>query len=238
MSRFPTTRWTLISEARLDESGDARRALADLCKAYWRPLYDFVRANHVGPEDAKDLVQGFFVGFLARDDIRSVDGSLGRFRSYLMGAMRHHLADERDRASAHKRGGDSVHLSLDLDFDDGERHFRSLSSSEPNPERLFHRQWARTVLDRVLVRLRSEHVRAGRLERYEILIDYIVGPNEGEGYSRAAGRLGISDGAAKVAAHRLRRSYVEVLRKEIAETVATPEDVEGELRFLLDALGA
>jgi RNA polymerase sigma-70 factor (ECF subfamily) len=237
VSRFPTTRWTLIAEARLDESREARRALEELCAAYWRPLYDFVRARGLGAEDAQDVVQGFFAEFLARDDIRAVDGARGRFRSYLMGAVRNYLSDARDRLRALKRGGHVAHVPLELDFDDGERRYRVLLSPELDPERLFDRQWARTVLDRVLGRLRGDHVKAGQLERYEVLIDHVVGSMAGEGYADAASRLGLSEGAAKVAAHRLRKRYLEVLREEIADTVSDPREVDAEIRYLLQALG-
>lgn len=237
MSRFPTTRWTLISEARLDESREARQALEELCTAYWRPLYDFVRASGLDAVDAQDAVQGFFAVFLAREDLHAVDSERGRFRSYLAGAMRNFLSDTRDRDRALKRGGRVTHVPLELDFEDGERRFRALPSPDPDPERLFDRQWARTVLDRVLDRLRGDHDRAGQLERYEVLIDHVVGPMSGEGYSGAASKLRISEGAAKVAAHRLRSRYLEALREEIADTVADSTEVDAEIRYLLRALG-
>ena len=158
-ARFLTTRWSLVRGAR-GSSADARAALEELCRIYWYPLYAYVRRGGTAAEDARDLVQGFFAGFLARDSIAGLSEEGGRFRSYLLGALRHHVANERERSRALKRGGGEAPLPLELDGAE-ERYAREPADPE-TPETLYARKWALTVLERVLERLRSEQEERGR----------------------------------------------------------------------------
>lgn len=236
MARFPTTRWTLVVGADSSHSPEAREALAALCEAYWRPLYAFVRSRGYGAEDARDLVQGFFARFLAHDDVRRADREKGRFRSYLLGALVHHLSDEDDRARAAKRGGGVEDLPLELDFEDGERRYVDPPSPDPDPQRVYERRWALELLDRVLERLRGRYEEAGQSERFEALVHHVTGQAGPVSYRDLAERLGLTESAIKVSVHRLRARYAELLRREVADTVADPRDVEGELRYLVRVL--
>jgi RNA polymerase sigma-70 factor (ECF subfamily) len=236
VSRFPTTRWTLIVDADSADSVSAREALTELCDIYWHPLYVFVRGMGHSIEDAQDLIQGFFAKFLAAGSIRSVDRSKGRFRSYVLTAVKRYIIDERARAAARKRGGDVAMVPLDVDFAEGERAYRLLAAEGVEPDRLYDRKWALLLLHRVLLRLRAEYDRSEQSERYDVLIPYVTGDREGATYTEAARRLDLSEGAVRVAVHRLRKRYFEALRLEVADTVRDESDIEGELRYLLAAL--
>jgi RNA polymerase sigma-70 factor (ECF subfamily) len=233
--RFPTTQWTLVIRADRD-SPQARAALAQLCEAYWQPLYVLVRMKGHGVEDAQDLVQGFFARFLSKDHLRVVDRDKGRFRSYLLGALNHFMSDERDRARAAKRGGGAVDLPIDLDFEAVERQYGIRAPSTGNPERAYDRKWALALLDRVVQRLRDEYAQAGHSDRYERLIPFVTGDSTPMSFRQAGELLGISEGAARVAAHRLKQRYKEAVREEVAATTSSESETEKELRHLLDVL--
>ncbi len=233
--RFATTRWSIVVAAAGDESTEGRAALESLCTAYWFPLYAFVRRQGEGVQSAQDLVQGFFAELLEKDYLAQADRERGRFRTFLITAFRHFASKEREKARALKRGGGKTTLSLD--FTDGESRYLREPADERTPERLFERRWALTLLDEALSRLRAEHRSAGREDLFEALRGTIVpGGGEAEPYAALGARLGMGEGAVKVAAHRLRRRYREVLRAAIAETVADPSEVDDEIRHLLDAL--
>ena len=236
MSRFPTTKWTLVNSANSREDPGVRSALSDLCEAYWPPLYAFVRMKGLNKEDAQDMVQGFFERLLTKDDLVGVDRGRGRFRSYLMGAINHYMADEWDRAKALKRGGGAGHVSLGFDFEKVERQFEMQAAGRSDPERIFNHRWAIELLNRVLEYLRAEYGQAGQLERYETLIPFVTGEQDDATYRDAGQLLGISEGAARVAAHRLKRRYKEAVREEVAATVSDERDVEEELLHLMQAL--
>jgi RNA polymerase sigma-70 factor (ECF subfamily) len=218
------------------ESPETREALTRLCEAYWQPLYAFVRMKGRSVDDAQDLVQGFFARFLSKDYLKVVERGRGRFRSYLLGALNHYMSDEWDRARAQKRGGGETPVPLDLDFEGVERRYGLHAGGSSDPERLYDRKWALALLDRVLERLRHEYEQAGQADRYHRLIPFVTGDHEATSYREAGRRLGISEGAARIAAHRLKQRYKEAVREEVAATVSEKREVDGELRHLMRVL--
>jgi RNA polymerase sigma factor (sigma-70 family) len=232
--RFATTRWSLVLTARQGFTAEAHEALSSLCQLYWYPLYAFIRRKGYGTDDAHDLAQGFFTRLLEKNQFAVADPQRGRFRSWLLASLQHYLANEWDRANTLKRGGGQIPLSLDAATAEGQ--YRLEPSHELNPERLFERRWALALLERVLDSLRDECTRTGRARLFDKLKDSLVGEASESSYQQIAVDLGSSPGAVKVAAHRLRRRYRELLREEISQTVANPEDVDDELRMLLTAL--
>ncbi|MBN1206597.1 MAG: sigma-70 family RNA polymerase sigma factor [Myxococcaceae bacterium] len=233
--RFETTRWSLILTARQGTTPEAREALSALCEIYWYPLYAFIRRKGHAAEDASDRVQGFFARLLEKNQIAVADRQRGRFRSWLLASLQHYLANEWDRESALKRGGGQ--LLVPLDATAAEDQYRIEPSHELTPERLFERRWALALLERVLNLLRDECTRAGKGPLFGQLKDNLAGEGSEASYQQLAAALGSTPGAVKVAAHRLRRRYRELLREEIAQTVSGPEDIDDELRRLLEALG-
>ena len=233
--RFATTHWTIVVSAGGSRSPEASESLAILCENYWFPLYAFVRHSGYGPEDAQDLTQEFFLRLLANNYLASVNPERGRFRSFLIGAMKHFLAG-RDRAqAAQKRGGGQ--LTFSLDFSAGESRYRLAEPVDPmTPERLYEKRWAMVVLDLVLQRLREEFRAAGKEQLFDGLKQFVTAGSIEQSYLEAGEILGMSEGAAKVAAHRLRRRYRQLIKDEVARTVADPAGLEDELRELLVAL--
>jgi len=223
----------LIASAK-GASPDARAALEELCRAYWYPLYAFARRKGLSSHDAEELVQAFFAALLERDDLARVDASRGRFRSFLLASLAHFLSHERERARASKRGGDRRALPLDMTV--AEERFHREPAHDETPERAFERAWAAEILDRVLARLEDEHRAAGKLALFEGLRDALGAPRGRIDQVSRAAELGLSEEAVRAALHRLRRRYRELLRREIADTVARPEDVEEELADLFRAL--
>jgi len=234
--RFATTHWSLVVSAGSDSTPEGRAALESLCASYWYPLYAFARRGGDDAHAAQDLVQGFFAELLAKDWIRQADRGRGRFRTFLLAAFRHHASHEREKARALKRGGGKA--PLPLDFEGGEGRYLREPADERTPEVLFERRWALTLLDAALARLREEHEKAGRLDLFEALRGTLVAGGPDAPWASVGERLGMSEGAVKVAAHRLRRRYREVLRQAIAETVADPSEVDDEIRHLMDSLGS
>jgi RNA polymerase sigma-70 factor (ECF subfamily) len=208
--------------------------LADLCSAYWRPLYAYVRRRGYDGEDARDLTQAFFARLLEKNGVGGADPERGRFRAWLLGALKHFLANEWDRSQTQKRGaGRSV---LSLEFESADERLRLEPAHELTPERAFERDWALSVLERAFQRLESDWAARGRRELFLGLKPTLVG-EPGETLRSLGQRLGQSEGAVKVAAHRLRRAFRAALRREIAETVEGDADVEDELAALIAALG-
>jgi RNA polymerase sigma-70 factor (ECF subfamily) len=230
---FATTRWSLIAAARDAGIPAAREALAELCRLYWYPLYAYVRRRGHDHDAAQDLTQGFFARLLERQDWAAVDPERGRFRSFLLAACQHFLANEHDREHSRKRGGGQRLLSLDFADADG-RYLRE-PSHDQTPERLFERRWALTLLEQVLAGLQEEYESAGKGPQFEALKGSLAGPEVP--YAAVAEELGMSEGAVKVAAHRLRQRYRDRLRATIADTVADEAQVDEELRDLFAALG-
>jgi RNA polymerase sigma factor (sigma-70 family) len=230
---FATTRWSLVAAAQDPAAPEARQALAELCAAYWYPVYAYVRRRGHDHHAAQDLTQGFFARLLEKNDLAAADETRGRFRSFLLTACQHFLANEHDRATAQKRGGGQAHVPLD--FADADGRYTREPADQTTPERVFDRQWALGVLDRVLAGLRNEYAESGRIRLFDTLKGSLTGSTE-TGYAELADRLGMTEGAVKVAIHRLRQRYRDRLRAAIAETVATPEEVEDEIRDLFTAL--
>jgi RNA polymerase sigma-70 factor (ECF subfamily) len=233
---FATTRWTVVIHAQQGDSTEAREALETLCRAYWYPLYAFVRRQGVTPEDAQDLTQAFFERLIEKNFLADVQREKGRFRSFLLAALKHFLANEWDKGRAQKRGGGAIHVPIDTAS--AETRYGLEPAHLDTPERLFERRWAITLLDHVLERLRDEHVKAGKAELLEQLKPSLTADKAALGYAELGARVGLSEGAVKVAVHRLRQRYRELLRAEIAETVASPCEVDEELRHLFTALSA
>jgi RNA polymerase sigma factor (sigma-70 family) len=231
---FATTHWSVVITAQRQDSTRAHAALSSLCRAYWYPLYAFVRRQGHGAHDAQDLTQEFFARLLARNYLAVADRERGRFRSFLLAALKHFLANEWNRARAAKRGGGREMISLD---DETAEHRYALEPADSSPaEKIFERRWATTLLEQVVTRLRDEYARAEKTELYEQLKDCLTVESRSAPYAELAARLKMSEGAIKVAVHRLRARYREVLREEIAQTVSSPEEVEEELRHLFTAL--
>jgi RNA polymerase sigma-70 factor (ECF subfamily) len=215
-------------------SPGADAALADLYAAYWYPLYAFLRARGHGAEDAQDLVQDFFVHLVEKRALIQAQPTRGRFRSFLLASLRNFAANEYDRRTASKRGGGAPMLPLQIEGAEG--RFQLDPPTHETPETLFDRQWALTLLDRVLTRLRGEMTPRNPL-LFERLKVYLTGEDPGHTYAEAAAALGMSEGAVKVAVHRLRRKFRELLREEIAETVSSDEEIDDEIRHLWSSVG-
>jgi RNA polymerase sigma-70 factor (ECF subfamily) len=232
---FAATRWTLVlAAARGKTSSRAADALAELCRIYWYPLYAYIRRRGYSTQDAEDLAQEFFYQLLVRDSLEGIVPDKGKFRSFLLAALKHFLANEWDRTQAQKRGGGQTIVSLDAPS--AEIRFRVEPSHDLTPEKLFERQWALTVLNRVLSRLQEEFAAGGKAGLFERLKGFLAGGPTTASYADVGRELEMSEGAVKVAVHRLRRRYRELLREEIAQTVSRPEEIEGEIRYLLSCL--
>ncbi len=231
---FATTRWSLVRVAGAADDPAARDALAALCRTYWYPLYAYVRRRGCQPAEAQDVTQAFFTQLLEHRTLAAAAQARGRFRSFLLKCLQNFLSGERRRQAAEKRGGGRV--ALPLDFETGEDRYRREPADTDTPERLFERRWALTLLEQALADLRREYQASGRERLFTELELHLQGDDAALPYTDVAGRLEMTEGAVKVAAHRLRRRYRELLREQIAQTVETAEDVDDELRDLLHAL--
>ncbi len=212
----------------------SRAALATLCQMYWYPLYAFIRRRGYSVVDAQDCTQEFFATLLEKDYVQDADRERGRFRTFLLTAVTRFLAKHHERQSAAKRGGGRRLLSLDLNA--GEGRYALEPAEQWTPERLFERRWALTLLERVLERLGNRYAEQGKRELFENLKVFLTAPETAGLLAERAARLGMTEGALKVVVHRLRRRYRELLKEEIAETVAAPEEMTDELDYLMAAL--
>lgn len=228
---FRTTHWTAVLQAACPDAPDATEAFARLYRAYWPPLYAYVRRRGFAPADAEDITQGFFTRLLEKSSLIHLQREGGRFRSYLLGGLNHFLANEWDRAQAQKRGAGQTPVSLNAE--EGETAFLSLPDTGGTPETLFERQWVFTLLAQVMGLLRTEAEALGKAALFEDAKPHLQGERSGLPYAEIASRHAMSEGAVKVAVHRLRHRYGELLREEIARTVSSPAEVEEELRHLL-----
>ena len=231
--QFATTRWTLVLAAGRDTPARAQAALAELCQTYWYPLYAYVRRRGHGPQDAEDLTQAFLARLLEKRAVAAARRQRGKFRAFLLSSLTHFLSDEWDKARAQKRGG---RKEIRLDALSAETRYAAQGQDRLTAEKLFDRQWALRLLEQVLCRLADEFAAAGKAKLFEQLRDCLTGARAALPYAQLARQLGMTEGAVKVAVHRLRQRYRELLFEEIAQTVATPEDVQEELRDLFRAL--
>src|SRR6202451_3295768 len=232
-SQFPTTRWSLVVAAGDPRPKNARSALVSLCENYWYPLYAYLRRRGYSADQAQDLTQEFFVRVLEGRYLDRADPEKGRFRSFILTSLKFFVADEGGRARARKRGGGTVEP---LEFPSGEERYQREPAHGETPERIFERRWALSVIDRVVEKLREEFVHHGRPEHFERLEVFLLGQSDAPPYVALAREMNTSEGALKVAIHRLRKRYRELFRQEIADTVADPAEVESELRFLAGVL--
>lgn len=232
--RFSTTRWTVVNAAADPSDPNAAEALAELCRVYWRPLYAYLRRRGCTTEDAQDLTQGFFARFLERQSVRAADPTRGRFRSFILTALKYHVINEHERATSLRRGGRHVHLGLD--FEDAERTYILELRHDDTPEQLFDRKWAAITLHRALERVRDESERAGKLSETDALLPYVTDAGELASYKDVAARLAVNEGTVKTAVLRLRRRLGEALREEVADTVTDPKEIDREIRDLIRVL--
>ena len=231
-SQFPVTRWSLVVAAGDPQRKEARSALVSLCEHYWYPLYAYLRRRGYPSYEAQDLTQDFFVRVLEGRYLDRADPEKGRFRSFILTSLKFFVADDADRRRAGKRGGGMV---APLEFSSGEERYQREPAHDETPERIFERRWALSLIDRVVEKLREEYVNHGRPEHFERLKVFLLAQSDAP-YAELAQEMNTSEGALKVAIHRLRKRYRELFRQEIADTVADPAEVESELRYLAAVL--
>src|SRR5947209_1790492 len=233
-AEFVTTHWSVVVGAAQRDSPEALAALEKLCRTYWYPIYVFVRRKGYTPHEAEDLTQEFFARLIHGRDLEVVRREKGRFRSYLLVSLKHFLVNEWKRGQSQKRGGGQKLVPLDLVL--AEEVYAAEASAVPTPEKAFERRWALTLLETVLGRLQAECADSEKGRLFECLREYLSSETPSRSQEAIATELGMSEGAVKQAVHRLRRRYRELLREEIAHTVATVGDVEDELRHLIALL--
>jgi RNA polymerase sigma-70 factor (ECF subfamily) len=233
--QFATTHWSLVGAARPGEVSQtrAREALEELCRTYWYPLYAFVRSRGYSADDAQDLTQAFFARIIETDGFAAADRERGRFRSYLLGAMKHFLANEWHRTQTQKRGGQVQFIEFDTL--DPEARYAGAPEQSDNPDHIFDREWALQTVATALQALRDEMARAGKSDQFDAFKGSLTGEDELP-RDQIAARLDMSAGAVKVAVHRLRQRYRKLLRAAIAETVSNEEDLDDEMRYLVAVL--
>lgn len=231
---FSTTHWSVVLAAKLETSAEADAALERLCQVYWWPLYAFVRRRGHEAHDAQDLTQEFFARLLAKDFLRAVDRSKGKFRSFLLAALEHFLAKEWRRSQTQKRGGKFTFVSINDET--AEQPYLQVAASPQTPEKTFQQQWAMTLLNQAVTRLRDEFVAAGKRDQFEELKVFLTGEKHTATYVELAAKLGTTEAALKMAVSRMRQRYGELLRSEIANTVSSPQEIDEELRALFSAL--
>jgi RNA polymerase sigma-70 factor (ECF subfamily) len=233
---FATTRWSVVlaaGEELAPAGGAGKVALEELCQTYWYPLYAYVRRRGYGAADAQDLTQAFFARLLEKNVVQAADPQKGKFRSFLLTALKDFLSNERRRAHTLRRGGGLLVVPLELE--DGETRYSREPADERTPEDLFEHRWGLTILERAMARLREEHAAGGKQQLFERLKGCLGGNTAP--YKEIAAQTGMTEGSVKVAVHRLRSRYGELLRDEVAQTVGAADDVEQELRELFEALG-
>ncbi len=230
---FVATHWSVVLSARKKDSPQSAAALETLCRTYWYPLYAYVRHQGESKEDAEDLTQAFFARFLEKNYLEGLRSEKGRFRAFLLAALKHFLANEWDKSRRQKRGGGVTPFALDGQNADTRYHVEP--ADRLSPDKLYDRAWAVTLLERVITRLRDESTAEGKAKLFDQLKPFLTVGKSAIPYAQAAAGLGLSEGAVRVAVHRLRRRYRELLRAEIAQTLADPAQVEEELRALFSA---
>ncbi len=231
---FPDTRWSLIAQVAEGDEASKKQALEELCQVYWPPIYAFIRSKGATPAEAEDLTQGFFAEFLARDDFSRASSHAGKLRSYMLGAVKHYMANDWRSKQCLKRGGGAQIFSLDITYDDG--YDKMIEPTEKDtPESIFDRQWALTVLHNVLESLRQRYEAKGQHSLFEAL-RFVISPGASSTpYAKIASAQNMSESAVKVAAHRLKERYGTLLRETIADTLVDREYVGEELRELMES---
>ncbi len=232
--QFNTTHWSLVLLAGEAQAPQANAALEKLCRTYWPPLYSYVRRKGHSPHDAQDLTQDFFARLLAKDYLKLADREKGRFRSFLLKSLQHFLVNEWGRGQALKRGGGQKLVSLD---DTAEQGYQIQPADQLAPECFYDKRWAVTLLEQAMERLGNDYAIAGKQELFLHLKGHLLTEGSAETYRQLAGTLGLNEGAVKVAMHRLRQRFRDAVRAEVAQTVATPAEVDEELRCLMTAMG-
>lgn len=232
---FHTTRWSLVLSAQGKSPGDAFDSLEILCGQYWQPLYAYVRHRGHSPQDAQDLTQEFFARLLAKDWLNAAEREKGRFRSFLLMAMKRFLSNEGDRSQAQKRGAGVSPIRMDTEF--AESRIALESAVSMPADSVYERRWAMTLLENVMSRLEQEHEDAGRLDDYQILKPCLTAGRGEIPYQELAVSLGMEPASARSAVHRLRKRFREIFREEVAGTVADPTEVDDEMRAVIAALG-
>ena len=232
--RFATTHWSIVLAAGRRHTPGSREALEALCRAYWYPLYAFVRRRGRAADDAQDLVQEFFAYLLDKHTLDAADPERGRFRTFLLTVFQRFLSKQHERAAAQKRGGGVRVDSIDIST--AEDRYQREPFHELTPERVYERRWALTLLEQVLAQIEKEYAAKSKTELFDRLKVFLTGSAADTSHAEVAAALGLTPGAVKVSVHRLRRRYRELLREQIAETVAAPDEVEDELNHLLTAL--
>ena len=230
---FATTHWTVVLAAGRQHSPQAARALEELCRTYWFPLYAYVRRRGYAREDAEDLTQAFFTRLLEKNSFASLDAGKGKFRAFLLASVKHFLANARDKAHTLKRGGGSIPLSLD--WQTADTQFQVAATGEPGPDQAFDREWAVALLARVIERLQNECAADGKAKLFEQLKLFLTAGNDEPAQGEVAQALGMEAGAVRVAIHRLRKRYRQLLRDEIAHTLTDQAMVDDEMRALFGA---
>jgi RNA polymerase sigma-70 factor (ECF subfamily) len=231
LGEFPATHWSVVLAAGHSEVTGASQALEGLCRAYWPPLYAYVRRQGHGPDDAQDLTQEFFARLLVKRYLQHADPACGRFRTFLLTSLKHFLISDWRKGTRQKRGGG--HTLLSMDAETAEQGYAAEPAEVLTPEGIYERRWAATLIERVLTLLRSEYAGAGKERLFEHLKDSLWGERSSSPYATLAAELGVTEGALKVSAHRLRQRCRELLRAEIAQTVARPEEIDEELHHLM-----
>ncbi len=231
---FATTQWSIVRNAGANDSDVSRSALQELCQLYWYPLYSFVRRQGQDSNAAADLTQAFFADLLQREDIKRVDPDLGKFRSFLLAAIKHFLINQWNKDRAQKRGGGQTPLSID--FYAADQRYQLHPTAQETPESVFERQWALTLLDRVHARLRKEFEQRGKGHAFDKLKIFLAGKSDESTLASAAAQLDMTEVAAKVAVHRMRARFGELLRLEIQATVGSDEDIGEEILHLFSVL--
>ena len=236
--QFAVTRWSLVLNAQKGHDRGSEEALAELCRAYWLPLYGYLRGKGYDRHVAEDLVQGFFEEVLEQKTFSKADPERGQFRTFLLSCLHHYVARQHRHEARAKRGGGQRLLPLDMSANDAEAQYaRELADATGTPEEHFDRLWALTLLDRALQTLRSEHAGEAAARRFEVLQPFISGARGDTPMEEAAAKLGLSVQAIKSAVFRLRQRFSEIVRAELRELVEKDADVQDELRYLLGCLG-
>jgi RNA polymerase sigma-70 factor (ECF subfamily) len=230
---FATTHWTVVLAAGQRHTPQADHALEELCRTYWFPLYAYVRRRGHAKADAEDLVQAFFARFLAKNYLEGLSAERGRFRAFLLAALKHFLANEWDKSQRQKRGGGAAHLSLD--WQTADTKFQVAATAEPSPDQAFDREWALALLGKVIERLQAECTAEGKAKVFEQLKVFLAAGKSETAQNDVAKALGMEEGAVRVAVHRLRKRYRQLLRDEIAHTLSDPAMVDEEMRALFGA---